>query len=222
MVRLPEEKLRRIQSLVGEWRTRKACRKRELGHLQHAATQVAPVRRLIELLSAFKNKDRWVRLGDSTRSDLAWWLTFMEGWNGVYLMPSVHPVPGPLVTDVRLMGLQSILGNKWHGMDIAAKELLPIVLALVVWGKRWAGKRVECLCDSCGRIECGPLKGQDTNALYVRPTITCGFMHPTYLGPRIQQETQPHFRIPAGGEREPTALPQTLINLTVREQPDRP
>ena len=91
----------------------------------------------------------------------------MEGWNGVYLMPSVHPVPGPLVTDVRLMGLQSILGDKWHGMDIAAKELLPIVLALVVWGKRWAGKRVECLCDSCGRIECGPLKGQDTNELYV-------------------------------------------------------
>ena len=35
-------------------------------------------------------------------------------------------------------------------------------------------------------------------------------MHPTYLGPRIQQETQPYSRIPAGGEREPTALPQTL------------
>ena len=63
------------------------------------------------------------------------------------------------------MWLQSILGNKWHGMDIAAKELLPIILALVVWGKSWAGKRVECLCDSCGRIECVPLKEQDTNAL---------------------------------------------------------
>ena len=166
VVRLPEKKLRRIQSLVREWRTRKACRKRELesllGHLQHATTVIPPgrtfVRRLIELLSAFKNKDHWVRLGDSTRSDLAWWLAFMEGWNGVYLMPSVHPVPGPLVTDAAgSWGCGAYWGTNWFqwawegpaaGWDIAAKELLPIVLALVVWGKRWAGKRVECLCDN--------------------------------------------------------------------------
>ena len=79
-------------SLIRECVGKKSCRKRELesllGHLQHAATVVRPgrtfVRRLIELVAAFKHADHWIRLSGATRSDLIWWLTFMEGWNGVY------------------------------------------------------------------------------------------------------------------------------------------
>ena len=90
VVRLPEEKLQRILSMVQEWKVKK---KRELesllGHLQHAATVIRPghtfVRRLIELLSAFKNRDHWIRLNDTTRSDLCWWACFMEVWNGISL-----------------------------------------------------------------------------------------------------------------------------------------
>ena len=88
VVRLPEEKLRRTLAMVQEWMGKKACKKRELesllGHLQHAATVVRPgrtfVRRLIELLSTVQTRDRWIRLNASTRSDLMWWLLFMEGW----------------------------------------------------------------------------------------------------------------------------------------------
>ena len=29
-----------------------------------------------------------------------------------------------------------------------SKELLPILFALVVWGKSWAGCRIECYCDN--------------------------------------------------------------------------
>ena len=82
-------------TLVKVWMGKKVCKRRELesllGHLQHAATVVRPgrtfVRRLIELLSVAKSKNSWVRLNASTRSDLTWWATFMEDWNGVAMMP---------------------------------------------------------------------------------------------------------------------------------------
>ena len=32
--------------------------------------------------------------------------------------------------------------------SIAPKELLPILIAVVVWGRRWCGQRVECHCDN--------------------------------------------------------------------------
>ena len=107
VVRLPEEKLRRILGMVQAWRGKKACRKRDLesllGHFQHAATVIRPgrtfVHRLIELLSAFQNRDHWIRLNDVTRSDLCWWVCFMEGWNGISLMPDRSPLSTPLVSD---------------------------------------------------------------------------------------------------------------------------
>lgn len=36
------------------------------------------------------------------------------------------------------------LSREW---DIAPKELLPILLAVVVWGRQWVGRRLECKCD---------------------------------------------------------------------------
>ena len=78
VVRLSEEKLQRIRSAVREWAGKKACKKKELesllGHLQHAATVVRPghafVRRVIELLSTAKARDRWIRLNADIRADL--------------------------------------------------------------------------------------------------------------------------------------------------------
>ena len=107
VVRLPEEKLQHIKLLVQKWMGRRACRKRDLesllDHLQHAAAVIRPgrtfVRRLIELLSAFQNKEHWIRLSDVTRSDLCWWGHFMVGWNGIALMPSGAPLATPLMSD---------------------------------------------------------------------------------------------------------------------------
>jgi hypothetical protein len=66
---------------------RRVCRKHDLecllGHLQHAAMVVRPwrtfVRRLIELLSAFRSREHWIGLGCTVRLDLQWWSCFMEG-----------------------------------------------------------------------------------------------------------------------------------------------
>jgi hypothetical protein len=118
VVRLPQAKLQRTLRLVQEWLEKRACRKRELesllGHLQHAATVVRPgrtfVRRLIELVASFRNKLHWIRLTESTRSDLYWWYSFMDGWNGISMMPGSPPVELPLESDAS--GLRGPLGEQ--------------------------------------------------------------------------------------------------------------
>ena len=120
-VRLPEEKLPRIKLLVQKWMGRRACRKRDLesllGHLQHAAAVVRPgrtfMRRLIELLSAFQDREHWIRLSEETCSDLCWWAHFMERWNRVALIPSRAPLVTPLISDASgSWGCRAYWGNK--------------------------------------------------------------------------------------------------------------
>ena len=84
-LRLPEQKLRRVQATVVEWLGRKAGRRHELeslvGLLQHAAKVVPPgcrfMRRIIAVMTTVKDRDRFVRLNAEIRSDLYWWSEFM-------------------------------------------------------------------------------------------------------------------------------------------------
>ena len=79
----------------------------------------------------------------------------MERWNGVSLMPGRTPLP--MVSDASgSWGRGAFWGTKWlqwqwdgpsKEWSIAPKELLPILFALVVWGRRWVGCRIECYCD---------------------------------------------------------------------------
>ena len=166
VIRLPEDKLHRTRSLVSDWLGKKACKKRDLesllGHLQHAATVVCPsrtsVRRLIELVSTVQTWDRWIRLSSSTRSDLNWWFVFMERWNGVSMVPKVSMPAIQLETDASgSWGCGAHWGSwwlqwKWEGPSIewpiSPKELLPILLAVSIWGEHWGGRLVECHCDN--------------------------------------------------------------------------
>ena len=67
-LRLPAEKLQKLRELVGTWRKRKACSKRELqslaGHLNHACKVIRPGRRflrgVIGLLSKFSRRDHMI------------------------------------------------------------------------------------------------------------------------------------------------------------------
>ena len=76
------------------------------------------------------------------------------GWNGLSnagQVPSVNPDASGS------WGCGAFWGTRWFQWQwegqsrewvIAPKELLPILLALVVWGRRWVGCRVECYCDN--------------------------------------------------------------------------
>ena len=253
VIRLPHGKLQRILSLIREWVGKKSCRKRELesllGHLQHAATVVRPgrtfVRRLIELVAAFKHADHWIRLSGATRSDSIWWLTFMEGWNGVSLMPTLEPIAIPLETDASgSWGCGARWGRRWfqwawadpsNEWSIAPKELLPIIFALVIWGKQWGGRQVECRCDNMAVVSVvNSGRAKDEVLMHL---LRCLFFVAAHLHIHIRASHVPGVNNVAADalsrndfprflqavpevDRQSSLIPRALVDLLVRERPD--
>ena len=92
-MRLPAEKLARIQSQVRSWSQRQVCRRRQLepliGFLQHACRVVrlgrSFLRRMISLLSHSYRPYHHIHLTKQFRADL--WHTFLPAWNGVFVLP---------------------------------------------------------------------------------------------------------------------------------------
>ena len=169
-LRLPEDKLERVKTLVAEWRGQRSCRKRELesliGHLSHACKVVRPGRRvlsgMIQLLAIAKKPFHYIRLNEAFRGDLEWWHAFLGQWNGVSMLFEVQ-AQNPQIeiwSDASGgWGCAAIWDGQWFQIQwsdfpnfadtmIAAKELLPIVVAAAVWGRYWAGCTVRCMCDN--------------------------------------------------------------------------
>ena len=143
-----------------EWGDRKVCTRKELeslvGLLNHACKVVHPgrsfLRRMIDLLAATgragpRKPFHHIRLNREFRSDLAWWRTFVQPWNGVGLVHGAVLSPQfECTSDASgVWGCGAWCGSAWFQLkwdqvaaswDISAKELLPIVLASAVWG-RW-------------------------------------------------------------------------------------
>ena len=172
-LRLPEDKLTRLKTLLTEWGDRKACSRRELeslvGTLNHACKVVRPgrafLRRMLNLLksphaqSTRRGAARQIRLNRDFRSDLLWWRVFAERWNGVSV---ATPLPGnpptQLTTDASgTWGCGAWSNSAWFQLKwdnrsqqfpIVVKELIPIIIAAAVWGERWRGQLVCCRCDN--------------------------------------------------------------------------
>ena len=163
---LPKEKLARILGLVLSWRSKCTATKRELqsliGHLNHAAMVVLPgrtfMRRMIDLMKLADHPSHHVRLTADFRSDLHWWASFLPLWNGRSVMP-----PG----DPELMVTSDASGSwgcgavtcagqwfqvqwpeSWAEIHIAAKELVPVVISVAIWGQQWAKQQVRVRSDN--------------------------------------------------------------------------
>ena len=119
-LRLPQDKLQRLCSMVDEWAQRRSCTKRELlsliGHLQHATRIVKPGRsflcRMIDLASSEAELHHHICLRGRFKSDLQWWALFMERWNEVGLMAllgRVHPTITPTLDASGCWGCRAFL-----------------------------------------------------------------------------------------------------------------
>ncbi len=165
-LRLPPEKIQRLQTLLSSWSSRKACTRKELesllGHLSHAASVVRPgrtfLRELFNLLHVVKGPNHWVRLNIKARADIAWWRCFLRDWNGTSFFPQHDPTvqvfsdaSGTFGCGVFAPGLgwfQAIWPEDWADIDISAKEMVPIVVAAALWGHNWAGQHVRFNSDN--------------------------------------------------------------------------
>ena len=154
-VRLPQDKLANLRTLLRSWRGRKACGKRELltliGSMSHALRAVKPgrsyTRRLIEVAAATKQLDQFVRLNREARADIEWWHVFAVGWNGTAMMGAIPGTPCQVtITSDALgnWGCGAYSEGQWFMLlwSGAIGGVHITVNAAAIWGHSWRGKKV--------------------------------------------------------------------------------
>ena len=164
---LPRDKLLSMKKLLNSWHNRRTASKHELqellGHLNHAAAVVHPgksfLRSIIEAMKRPRLPHQLTRVDALCRADIAWWRLFIEDWNGVSILPLSQPSV-TVASDAsgswgcgafsQLTGewFQLTWPPSWNQVNIAVKEMLPIVVAAAVWGHLWSGQHILFLSDN--------------------------------------------------------------------------
>ena len=95
-LRLPAQKLARLNLSLKKWVHLKSCRKRDLqslvGYLHDASIVIRSgrtfIRRLIDSLKSAHNRSAmsFIRLNTEARLDIMWWHSFIDHWNGLSMM----------------------------------------------------------------------------------------------------------------------------------------
>ena len=136
--------------------------------LSHATKVVIASRtflhRMIDMSMSAKSMHHHIKL--NIHSDLAWWESFLPNWNCRSFM-CIHTSKW----DPQVLFSSDASGSwgcgaiwstqwiqcEWNGVwldkSIALKDLLPIALALALWGKFWSHKQVQVFCDNAVVIE---------------------------------------------------------------------
>lgn len=114
--------------------------------------------RAISLLGTARRGHHHIRLNAQFRADMLWWRTFAAHWNGASLVVTEDSRVVSLTSDASgSWGCGAWSGNEWFQLEwsdysralhISAKELVPILVAAVVWGNQWQGHRVVAYCDN--------------------------------------------------------------------------
>ena len=175
-LRLPPERLVELKSVMEHWKLKQACTKRELlsfiGKLAHAAKIVKPgrtlLRRMLDVAHSVSDLNHPVKLKADFKSDLAWWESFLEMWNGHSMMETLHHNQAPSAvwhTDASgswgcgaFRGgtgrwIQAQWNTEWLPKNITIKEMLPIVLATAMWGKFCSHKHVLVYCNNMAVVQ---------------------------------------------------------------------
>lgn len=255
-IRLPAEKLAQLQELIQLWRTRRRCKKRALlsliGKLAHACKVITPgrifLRRMIDTACTAKHLHHWIALKAEFRSDIEWWVAFLPRWNGRSMM-DVHTTTwqhtvsftsdaagkwgcGAVWQD---QWLQCPWGECWQEVNIAAKELLPIVLACAVWGPCWQHKKVQVHCDNWAVVQVlNHLTSKDSMMLHL---LRCLFFFCAHYDIQLRAQhlsgvhnsvadavSRNHLQVfrelhPLAAPR-PTPIPPALWEMLVVRRPD--
>ena len=172
-LRLPADKLARVRQLISEWRGQKACRRKDLeslvGLLNHACNVVRSGSVLPQedarpplFPRPCQSWSTMICLNAGFRAGLAWWQEFLPLWNGISFLPPTFTLlaqSGTMDRFLRYMGQRGILARRQVPaqslpLNIAEKELIPIILACDTWGRRWSGCQVLCNCDNQMVVAC--------------------------------------------------------------------
>ena len=97
------------------------------------------------------------------RSDLKWWQRFLEEWNGVSMIAMSGGTELHLYSDASgsfVCGAWQ--NNRWFQFawpaDYAGQELVPIVMACVLWGEAWRNQQIVAHCAIVEVVNAGYCK----------------------------------------------------------------
>ena len=112
-----------------------------------------------------KKQHHRVRLNLGFRSDLLWWAMFLSTWNGSSMMSQTvrSHYTATITSDASgSWGCGAFTSSgkwfqfEWPGprreVHITVKEFLPIVVAFAIWGSKWSGHPVRCLCNNAAVV----------------------------------------------------------------------
>ena len=151
--RLSEAKLILINKQLTTWLKKRKAKKREIlslvGSLQHASKVVRPGRtftaRMYSTAARVKQLHHFTRLNQVFCSDLLWWHTFINSWNGLSFLHLAQHQPNfnyQIQTDASgswgcggyfsSQWFQPPWSAEWSAVSIMAKELVPIIISCAI------------------------------------------------------------------------------------------
>ena len=237
---------------VHGWLGRKACRKRELqslaGLLQYASTVIRPGRcflhRIYKTCELVSRPNHWVCLNAEVRSDLVWWHTFAQDWNGSSLLfPYYQSNPDEIVYSGAAGNwgcgawsdtcwLQAEWVGPIQGDAIHAKEFIPIILLLqlgVLHGKaKWYTVQ-HGQSGSGGSYECWICRLMQLMRCLVFLAATFEFWFTAFhiagecnqIADAISHNHMSRcFALAPWLQNDPCFVPQALINSVLHSAPD--
>ena len=254
-MRLPAEKLETIKALIETWLTRRKAQKRDMlsliGHLSHAAKVIPPgrtfIRRMRDVAHSKRELYHWIYLNADFKSDLMWWKLFTDRWHGISCIRShvMSPPDFTLYSDAsgswgcgaicNSHWLQCEWNGIWQAETIALKELLPIVLAVALWGRWWAESHILAMCDNMAVVDI--LKSHTSKHPKIMHLLRClhFFVAKWEICLRaehipgvcnnasdaISRNLMQAFRRAAPqADRDPVPVPSSLWEMLVTQQPD--
>ena len=167
--RVPDDKLLRIRTQLAAWLGKQKATKREIlslvGLLQHTTKVVKSGRtsfsRMYSSAAKLRELHYYTKLTKGFRSDLHWWHVFVNSWNGISFLESIH---SRTVADYYIATVASgswgcggwfiehwfqyAWPPDWSSINIMAKELVPIVLSCAVWSPLLSKRHTEFHCDN--------------------------------------------------------------------------
>ena len=252
-LRLPAPKVEYIRDMVRAWRGKRSGMRSDfeslLGHLSHAATVIRQgrvfLRHLFTLLAAARSRHLFaVHLDGTARADLLWWDYFLQSWNGTMFFPASPKASVHVYSDasgsfgcgavmLHLHWFQVGWPSSWANIDIAVKELAPIVIAAAIWGPLWKGARVCFHSDNTAVVAI--LQKRSARDPVAHHLLRCFYFYAAFFQFEYGSEHVPGVLNVAADalsrnnlqlfsslipQATPSAVPIPLLDLLIFQRPD--
>ena len=122
--------------------------------------------------------------------------------------------------------------REWH---IAPKELLPVMLPCIMWGKEWRGKKVTCHSDNMAVVEVlNNGYSKDKNMMHMLRSLFFISEHHHFLveavhlpgklneaADAISRNNLSHLlQVVPGAQQHPIPIPGQALRMFIEDQPD--